>query len=148
MTPIGELRAGIPFGLLVGLPPLAVYLTAIIGNMAPVIFLIYFLPWFEKKALEPYSRKAIVHHPYSSMALKLYLWYREKIKRKNIKKFKKWGAVALIPFVAIPLPMTGAITGALAAYIFGIRPKKALPMIFSGVLIAGLIVTLITLGIV
>ena len=60
----------------------------------------------------------------------------------------KYGRLGLIPFVAIPLPFTGAWTGILAAWIFDIHPKKAIPMLTIGVIISGIIVTtLVYLGI-
>ena len=51
-TPIGELRIAIPYGIFQGLHPALVYIAAIIGNMAPVIFFLWFLPWFEKNIVE------------------------------------------------------------------------------------------------
>lgn len=54
--------------------------------------------------------------------------------------------IALITFVAIPLPMTGGWSGALAAFVFGIKPKKAIPLIFVGIAIAGIIVGFLSKG--
>ena len=75
---------------------------------------------------------------------KFFTFLFERTRRKHSKKFEKWGALALITFVAIPLPITGGWSGALAAFVFGIPFKKALPLIFSGVIIAGVIVTGLT----
>ena len=71
----------------------------------------------------------------------------ERTRKKHNGKFEKWGALALITFVAIPLPVTGGWSGALAAFVFGIPFKKALPLIFLGVIIAGAIVTGLSLGV-
>ena len=155
MTPIGELRAGIPYGLVQGLNPILTYMIAVLGNMMPVVFLLWGLP-----AIELYNRKAIkpakinkkdtkIKKLYSFTALQLYSfysWYKSRTKRKYSKRFARLGAFALISFVAIPLPITGAWTGTLAAYIFGIQPKKALALILAGVMIAGVIITLISMG--
>ncbi|MES0341863.1 MAG: small multi-drug export protein, partial [Candidatus Humimicrobiaceae bacterium] len=65
-------------------------------------------------------------------------------RKRHSAKFEKYQGFALISFVGIPLPITGGWTGALIAYVFGIPPKKALWQITIGVLIAGIIVTVIT----
>ena len=67
--------------------------------------------------------------------------------KKHSKKFETFEEIALVTFVAIPLPGTGAWSGALVAFVFGIPPKKSIPLIFLGVAIAGIAVSLITLGI-
>ena len=60
---------------------------------------------------------------------------------------EKWGPLALIIFVAIPLPFTGAWTGSLVAFVFDLPFKKSIALIFIGVLIAGVLVTLASLGV-
>ncbi|HDH07408.1 MAG TPA: ligand-binding protein SH3, partial [Candidatus Moranbacteria bacterium] len=72
--------------------------------------------------------------------------YIERVRSKNERKFERWGAVALIAFVAIPLPMTGAFTGGVAASIFQVPVKTASVLLLIGCIIAGIIVTGITLG--
>lgn len=67
--------------------------------------------------------------------------------RKHIENFEKYGSIGLAIFVGIPLPATGAWTGCAAAFIFGFKFKNALPAIFAGVLLAGLVMTLLTVGI-
>ncbi|MEA3323324.1 MAG: small multi-drug export protein, partial [Patescibacteria group bacterium] len=76
------------------------------------------------------------------------LWqkYINRIHTNNRKKFEKWGSIILVTFVAIPLPMTGIFTGAVAASIFQIPFRKAWPLLALGSLISGIIVTLITVG--
>ena len=75
-------------------------------------------------------------------------WLFERTRKKTKDKIEKYGDLALIIFVAIPLPNTGAWTGTLAAWLFGIPMKRALLNIFYGVLIAGVIVTMITSGLI
>lgn len=146
MTPLGELRAGIPYGLTQDLPPILTFATAVAGNMAPVVFLLWGLPKFEKiiKIKNFKSTKNLKSfHPFSSV----YFWYRNRTERKHFKRFQNLGALTLVIFVAIPLPLTGGWSGALAAHIFHIPPKKSAGLILIGVMIAGLLVSLITLGI-
>jgi len=138
-TPIGELRAGIPFGIYQGIPSILTFISAIAGNMVPVFFLLWGLPKAENFLDQKINKK--------SLSNKIYYWYCEKTKKKHTKRFKRLGALALITFVAIPLPITGAWTGSLAAHIFKIPPKKALPLIFLGIIIAGIIILLLTLQI-
>ena len=135
MLPVVELRGGIPFGVGVGLPlPLAI-LASVAGNMVPVPFLILFTRrvflWLRQHipALEGFITK---------------LEKRAESKRELVHKYKFWGILLL---VAIPLPGTGAWTGALVAAVMDLRLKSALPAIFGGVLIAAAIVAAITLGI-
>ena len=146
MTPIGELRAAIPYGLFTGLNPVLVYLTAVAGNMVPVFFLLKILPYLEKAAnvkISPQVNKPSLKNKF----INIYLWFKNRTHRKYNQRFARLGALALITFVAIPLPVTGAWTGSLAAYIFNVPVKKAIPLILAGVMIAGAIVSLITMPI-
>jgi len=136
--PISELRGAIPLGLGVyGLGVLEVYLWAVIGNMIPVFFLLWFLPAISKFMMRKWD-----------WADKFFSWLFDRTRKRTEAKINKYGAPALILFVAIPLPFTGAWTGSIAAFLFGIKAKKALPLIFVGVLIAGGLVTLASLGII
>ena len=67
-------------------------------------------------------------------------------KKRHASKFQKWGAAALILFVAVPLPITGAWSGSVAAFVFGIPYKKAVLYIGLGVCIAAIIVSILTLA--
>ncbi len=139
MTPIGELRAGIPYGLTQDLPPILTFATAVAGNMAPVVFLLWGLPKFEKIIAEKFHETSLY---------RFYRWYKTRTERKHSKLFQRLGALALIVFVAIPLPLTGGWSGALAAHIFHIPPKKSAGLILMGVMIAGFIVSLLSLNII
>lgn len=148
MTPLGELRAGIPYGLYHEVNPALTYLAAVAGNMAPVVFLLWGLAWFEKKMDKFLSRPSnYIKTRLIASLQRFYLWYKNRTRRKYSKIFIRLGALALIIFVAAPLPLTGAWSGALAANIFAVPPKKALLLILAGVMIAGLIVLLISLKI-
>lgn len=137
MTPIGELRAAIPLGLThYGLNVWLTFLIAVVGNMIPVVIIAFLL--------EPVSKWLSEHFKFFRW---FFNWLFERTRRKHSKKFEVFEEVALVTFVAIPLPMTGAWSGALAAFVFGIPPKKSIPLVGLGVAIAGVIVTVITLGV-
>ena len=135
MVPVIELRGAIPVGLGMGLPFYAVFLTALIGNLLPVPFLILFtrrvFEWLRKKS-------ALLERFVSKMERKA------ASKEALLKKYELFGLCLL---VAIPLPGTGAWTGSLVAAVFDIRLKHAFPAIALGVLIAGIIVSVITYGV-
>lgn len=135
MVPVVELRGGIPLGLSLGLKPWESFLCAIAGNMLPVPFLILLtrrvFRWMKKR---PRIAPLI-----------------EKLERRGHEKgdmVRKYRMPGLIVLVAIPLPGTGAWTGALVATLLDIRLKTALPAILLGVLIAGGLVLAASLGII
>ena len=136
MLPVGELRAGLPYGIAQGLEyPLAL-MAALLGNMVPVPFIIVYI----KRVFE-WMRK---HLP-SMNSLVTKLENRAHLKGETVDKYGHWG---LLIFVAIPLPGTGAWTGALIAALLNIRTSKAVPVILIGVCIAAAIMTLITYGVI
>ena len=134
MVPIAELRGAIPLGIYWGLSPILVFIIAIIGNMVPVPLILLFLEGIEK-----YLRRS------EKMARALD-WLFERTYKKADEKVRRWEYLALILFVAIPLPGTGAWTGSLIAYLFKFDIKKSMLSIFIGVLIAGAIVLIASLG--
>ena len=130
MVPVIELRGAIPYGIGFGLEPWLVAPLAIIGNLLPVPFILLFIrrifQWMKK------------YEKLGKIAYKL----EERAANKN-GKVKKSEFIGLLLFVAIPLPGTGAWTGALIAALMDMRMKRALPTIALGVLLAGIIVTLV-----
>jgi uncharacterized membrane protein len=139
MLPISELRGAIPIGVTVyNMPIESVFIWAVLGNLIPIIFIILILDLLINKFL--------IHQIY--IFNRFFTWLFERTRKKHSKKFERWRDLALIVLVAIPLPFTGAWTGALAAFVFGIPFKRALPLITIGVLIAGIIVSLVTIGII
>ena len=133
--PIGELRAGIPIGLSFDLKPWLVYCLAVLGNLAPVLPILFFM--------EPVSRWLMEHSQFFDRVLGGLF---EKTRVKHGERIERYGAIALIAFVAIPSPGTGAWTGSLVAWLFGIKHRYAIPAIVVGVLIAGVIVISISTG--
>lgn len=137
MVPIGELRAAIPIGLTIyGLNIIETYIISVIGNMIPIIFIIFLL--------EPVSVFLSKHSRFFKW---FFNWLFNHTRKRHSHRFEVLEEIALVMFVAIPLPITGAWSGALASFVFGIPPRKSLPLIFLGVLIAGVVVTLLTLGV-
>ena len=134
MLPILELRGAIPFGVGLGLSPWQAMAAAVIGNMIPVPFIILFI-----RRIFAWLRR---HFPRLDGTVTR-LEDRAHLKGETVKKYKYLG---LCIFVAIPLPGTGAWTGALIAAVLDMRLKQAVPAIFLGVAIAGILITGITYG--
>lgn len=135
MFPIVELRLGIPYGVGFGLHPLVAMLAAMAGNLLPIPFILLLLD----KILEFMKRCR-------GFIGKAANWLEEKAysKQDTIEKYK---ALGLIILVAIPLPGTGAWTGALVATVLRINRKTAFPCIVAGVIIAGIVVTVLSYGV-
>ena len=135
MIPVIELRGAIPIGVGLGEPLHLVVLTAMLGNLLPVPFLIL----FTRRVFEWLRTKSA--------------WLERlvsRLERKAASKqdlLKRYELLGLCILVAIPLPGTGAWTGALVAAVFNIRLKSAFPAIALGVLIAGIIVSVLTYGV-
>jgi uncharacterized membrane protein len=132
--PISELRGGIPLALYYGFHPLQAYLLCVVGNALPVPFLLLFLERIGKVA-ERFD-----------LTQRIYGVFVERSKRKR-DLIEKYGYAGLTIFVAIPLPITGAWTGSLLAFLLGLRVIKSFSFIFIGILIAGIIVSLASLGV-
>ena len=136
MAPVVELRGGVPAGVAMGLPIRTALLAGVLGNMIPVPFVILF------------SRRVFrwvrVHIPKLSGVIdRLEARAYAKMDNKSLLRWQAWG---LLMFVAIPLPGTGAWTGSLIAALMDLRLKNAVPVIFLGTVIAGLIMTALTYG--
>jgi uncharacterized membrane protein len=136
MLPIGELRGALPVALtLYGLPLIPAMLLSVVGNMLPVYFILTFL-----EKVVPWSRTR------SQYAERFWEWLFERTRRKLEGKVEKYGPWALAMFVAVPLPVTGAWTGSVAAFVFGVPKTKAFFSTLLGVCIASIIVAVVTLG--
>ena len=137
-VPVGELRVAIPVAMITyDFTWFQAAIFGLIGNLIPVLF----IPWILHK-----SGWVLLKLP---QPIPFILeWRARSLKTGGKNRMSKYGRLGLIPFVAIPLPFTGAWTGILAAWIFDIHPKKAIPMLTIGVIISGIIVTtLVYLGI-
>ena len=130
MLPISELRGAIPFGLHSGLGLHKVLLISILGNMIPVVPILFLL-----EPVSDYLRRFFLFKKFFD-----WLFARTRQKAQLVEKYE---ALGLIFFVAIPLPITGAWTGCIAATLFKVRMRYALAAIFIGVCIAAVIVTIV-----
>jgi len=132
MLPIFELRLALPMAYFkYDFNIYESFLIAIIGNMIPIIVVLYFLVWVEKIL----CRVAFFR--------KIFDWIYNRSSKAFSHNYAKWGKLGLVLFVGIPLPMTGAWTGAIASTLFKIKPKEAFWLIFCGVVLAGIIVSTI-----
>lgn len=134
MVPVVELRGAIPFGVVRGLNLWTAIIASMLGNLIPVPFIILFI-----RKIFAWMR---AHMPKLD-GLVLRMEKKAEKNRAAVEKYAFWGLVIL---VAIPLPGTGAWTGALVAAMMEIRLKRAFPAIAIGVAIAGVIVSVITYG--
>ncbi len=132
MMPILELRGGIICGYALGMELLPNFIIAFIGNILPIPFILIFIR-FIFKLLRKTPLKGIVDK-IESKAIS---------KSGNIQKYAYWG---LLLFVGIPLPGTGAWTGALIASLLNMDIKKSFVVITIGVIMAGLIITTLSYG--
>lgn len=135
MVPVVELRGGIPFGVAAGLPVWLAWLAAVIGNILPTPFIIVYI-----RRVFQWMRRRMPR--FNGVVDKLE--QKAHLKGKSVTKYKYLG---LAIFVAIPLPGTGAWTGALAAAFLDMPLRKALPSIIAGVLVAGIAISILTFGI-
>ena len=134
MVPVVELRGAIPFGVVRGLNLWTAIIASVLGTLVPVPFIILFI-----RKIFAWMR---AHMP----KLDGLVTRMEKKAEKNraaVEKYAFWGLAIL---VAIPLPGTGAWTGALVAAMMEMRLKRAFPAIVIGVVIAGVIVSVVTYG--
>jgi len=135
MLPITELRASIPIGIEVyRLSAAHTFFFAVAGNLFPTIFILLLMPRLHDW---------VIRQPFFGSKVRHLL---ERAEKKFSGRYAKYGAIALVVFVGIPLPMTGAWTGSLASFVFKIPFKKAFPLIAAGVCLAATIVTIITLS--
>lgn len=132
LLPISELRGAIPYALSQGMPIVSTYLICVGTNIlvGPLVFLF----------LSTLHRILYFLSFYRTIFDKIVKGSRKRIEEK-VDRFGYWG---LVIFVAIPLPITGAYTGALGAWVLGMKKRKTFAAIAAGVIIAGFIVTLVS----
>lgn len=134
MVPILELRGSILAAGFLKMEFLSTFIIAVIGNMLPIPFVLLFLnkifDWMKKTRLRGAAE-----------------WLENKAMKKS-DQIQKYGKFGLFLFVAIPLPGTGAWTGSMIAALLRMRKRDALPWIFLGVVAAGLIMSLLSFGII
>lgn len=135
MVPVIELRGAIPAGVAAGLPPIAAFATAVIGNLVPVPFIMLLI----RQVFALLRRVPVLDEKIDRLEKRAHL------KGRVVRKYRLPGLIIL---VGIPLPGTGAWTGALVAALLDIRLRDAVPAILLGLIIAGGITTAVTMGII
>lgn len=137
MLPVAELRAAIPLALGVfGMSIPGAFIFSWLGSIVPAFLLVFGLGFIS----DFLSR-------HSKLMKKFFDWWFERTHKRFWKHHERFGSIALVLFVAIPLPVTGVWTGSVAAFLFGVEKKKAIGLIALGSFIAGIIVTLVYLGV-
>jgi len=137
VLPITEIRLAIPVAIKIYnmSVPVAVF-WSLVGNLTTIALLLLIIG--------PVSKYLSARFEFMN---RLFEWAFARTRKKFYNKHTKYGDIGLILFVAVPLPTTGCWTGVLAAWLFGIAPKKAFVLISIGVIISSIIITLITLGV-
>ncbi len=135
MAPISELRGAIPLGILAyHLNPVTVAGVSIVFNMVPAVAVIFFftalMPWIKKK----FPRVGSLVEKFSQT--------RQEKHRKKVEKYGLW---AIMIFVAIPFPLTGAWTGSLLSVLFEMPRGKSILAVAGGIVISASIVTTLTM---
>lgn len=134
MTPVGELRVGIPFALAAGLNPWTAFIVCVVANIIIVPIVYLFLELIHTRLLHVNSYQSVFDK------------FMERTRKKVQPLVNKYGMLGLAIFVAVPIPGTGAYTGTLAAWFFGMNKWKAFASISIGVIIAGAIMLGALLG--
>ena len=129
ILPVSELRGGIPYAIYSGINPIAAFLISVLANIivVPVVFL--FLDYIHCHLLK------------IRLYERTFNTFLERTRKKTHRLIEKYGYLGLAIFVAIPLPATGAWTGTLAAWFFGMKRDKSFLAVALGVVTAGIIVT-------
>jgi uncharacterized membrane protein len=131
LAPISELRGSIPWSLANGMPVWAAFALCVVTNM-----LVGPIAWLFLSTLHRFLSR---WRPYATLFKRIV----ERARRKVHAAVERWGYWGLAVFVAIPLPITGAWTGALGAWVLGMEVRRSLAAIAAGVVIAGVVVSIV-----
>ena len=129
ISPLGESRIGIPFGVMSGLPVIWAYVIGLLGNL--LVFPIF------NTLINLFNQKLWKHHFYRNHSIKM-MRRSKRILGDKVQKYGFWG---LMIFVMIPLPVTGAYMGVIGSKVFGVKAKQAFLAISLGVIISASIIT-------
>lgn len=132
--PVVELRGAIPLGVALGLSPAEAFLLALLGNLLVAPVALFLLPW----GVGILTRFPLLARAWEAL--------ERRVRLKGEEQIQRLGALGLFLFVAVPLPGTGAWSGAVLAVVLGLKRRYALLAISLGVVAAGAIVLLLTGG--
>ncbi len=135
IIPVTELRAALPLAVKVyGLSPFAAWFYSVTGTYFAMILIVFLL--------DPISKLLSRYIP---IFQKFFDWLFEHTRKRANGKMQKYGSWAIFILAATPIPLLGGLTGALAAFVFGVPLKKSLPLLLVGTMVSGGIVLLLTL---
>jgi len=135
LIPVTELRASIPLAIKVyGLTPLAAWFYSVAGTFFAMMLIVFLL--------DPISKLLSKYIP---IFKKFFSWLFEHTRKKAGSKMEKYGSWAIFILAATPIPLLGGMTGALAAFVFGVQYRKSLPLLLTGTMVSGIIVVGLTL---
>jgi len=136
MIPVTELRAALPLAYNVyRMSAFDAWLWSVLGTFAAMVIIVFLL--------DPIARFL---SKYIGFFKKFFDWLFEHTRKRAADKMQKYGAWAIFILAAISIPFLGGMTGALAAFIFGVPKWKSLPLLLLGTMLSGIIVLFITLG--
>lgn len=135
LIPVTELRASIPLAIKVyGMAPFFAWLYSVLGTYFAMILIVYLL--------DPVAKVLSQHIAFFE---KFFTWLFEHTRKRANAKMEKYGSWAIFILAATPIPLLGGLTGALAAFVFGVEKKKSLPLLLVGTMVSGVIVVAVTL---
>lgn len=135
IVPVTELRASIPVAInKFGMTPFSAWLWSVLGTFFAMILILFLL--------EPFAKFL---SKYISLFEKFFVWLFEHTRKRANGKMEKYGEWSIFILAATPIPLLGGLTGALAAFVFGVSLKKSLPLLLFGTMVSGVIVLAVTL---
>jgi len=136
VIPVTELRAALPLAYKVyGLSAFAAWFYSVMGTFAAMVVIVLLL--------DPIAQFLSKHIDFFK---KFFDWLFEHTRKRAGAKMEKYGSWAIFILAAIPIPFLGGMTGALAAFVFGVPLKKSIPLLLLGTMLSGVIVLIITLS--
>jgi uncharacterized membrane protein len=136
-VPVTELRASIPVAITqFGLSPFSAWFYSVLGTFFAMVLIVFLL--------DPVANLLSKYIP---IFKKFFDWLFEHTRKKASLKMEKYGEWSIFILAATPIPLLGGLTGALAAFVFGVDWKKSLPLLLFGTMVSGAIVLALTIGI-
>lgn len=135
LIPVTELRASIPVSIKVyHMTASAAWFYSVIGTYSAMVVIVLLL--------DPISK---ILSKYIKIFEKFFIWLFEHTRKRTGSKIEKYGEWAIFILAATPIPLLGGMTAALAAFVFGIKLKKSLPLMLLGTMVSGIIIVAITI---
>lgn len=136
LIPVTELRASIPLAIKVyGLSSFSAWFYSVAGTFFAMVLIVFLL--------DPIAK---LLSKYFKFFDKFFVWLFEHTRKRAGSKMEKYGSWAIFILAATPIPLLGGLTGALAAFVFGVARKKSLPLLLIGTMVSAAIVLFVTLN--